>query len=247
MQYVRSKLFDAFLILWTLVLSAAIPYLALRQDPALVRATSRLWSKGILWGLSKIVRLTYKEIGKQNKLQCPALYVCNHQSAWETLAVSVLIPDLAIVLKEVLYKYPIFGWYLRHSPMIAINRDAGVAAIRRLIREGRQAIKDNRSVLIFPEGTRRGVYDICDFHRGVLSLYRALNVSVVPMAVNSGVFWSPFGAMKYNGEITVSYLAPLPPDLPDEEFMAQLHETIMTEKSRLISDLGIEMWIDALG
>ncbi|MFK8252591.1 lysophospholipid acyltransferase family protein [Ancylobacter terrae] len=233
MRHLRSAAFFTFLVLWTLLLAPTIPWLAWRRDPAQVRRVSRLWSRGLLGALRLIVGLGYREIGREHRPAGPALYVSNHQSAWETLAFSVLIPDLAFVLKEELYRYPIFGWFLKHSPMIAIDRAGGGTAMKKMIREARAVAADGRSVLIFPEGTRRGAGESAEFRRGVLLLYKALKLPAVPMAHNAGLFWKPKSLFVTPGTITVVYMPPLPADLPDEDFMNAVQGAIVTERDRL--------------
>lgn len=247
MSYARSKLFDILLVMWTLFIGLSIPLLALVRDPSLVRLVSRFWSRGIILGLWYIVGLRYKEVGKENVPQSQCIYACNHQSAWETLVFNVLIKDVCIVLKKSLYGYPIVGWFLKCSPMIAVDRSQGWRSLRKLVAEALRVAADGRSILIFPEGTRQPVYADAPFNRGILALYRATELPVVPVAINSGVYWSPDGFMKYSGEVEVSYMAPIAPGLPDEEFLQRLEDHIKTEKNRLVEELDIDPWIDAYG
>lgn len=233
MRQLRSAAFFVYLVAWTIVLSVGIPWLAFRAEPARIRRFSRVWSRGVAWGLSHIVGLSYREIGRENLPAGPALYVVNHQSAWETLVLNLLIPDVAFVLKEELYRYPIFGWYLRRAPMIAIDRAGGASAMKKMFREGRAAAEGGRSVLIFPEGTRRSMDEPADFHRGVLALYKVLRLPAVPVAHNAGHFWKPRSLFVTPGIVTVSYLPPVPPGLPDTVFMEAMQGAIFAERDRL--------------
>jgi len=208
---------------------------------------SRQWSRGIIWGLHYIVGLTFDELHKERLPEGPKLFVCNHQSSWETLVFNVLIPDVAIVLKDSLYRYPIVGWYLKHSPMIPLNRSAGANALRKMCNDAEAAINAGRSVLIFPEGTRTPIDETRKFNRGVELLYKRLDVTVVPVAVNSGAFWNPAGFMKYAGNITVSYLDPIPPGRASEKVLYHVENEINKEKVRLIKDLDIDTWLEAIG
>ncbi|WP_029351237.1 lysophospholipid acyltransferase family protein [Bosea sp. 117] len=238
MQHIRSAAFFAFLVIWTLALSATIPFYALLRDPAATRRLSRFWARGVLAAMRVIAGLGYREIGRANRPDGPALYVANHQSAWETIASAVLIPDLAIVLKEELYRIPVFGWFLRNSPMIAIDRAGGASAMKKMLREARAATAQGRSLLIFPEGTRRAVDERASFHRGVLMLYKALGLPAVPMAVDAGLYWIARRSELRAGTITVSYLPPLPPGLPDEDFMRTIRTVIYAERDRLVAEAG---------
>lgn len=234
MQPIRSAAFKLFLLLWTLFLAATMPWLAWKKDPVTTRRVSRLWAGGLVWGMRVLGGLSYREIGLENRPATPALYVANHQSAWETIVFAVLVPEVAIVLKEELYRIPIFGWFLKRSPMIAIDRAGGSSSLKKMFREAREATAQGRSLLIFPEGTRRAPTERADFHRGVLLLYKALGVPVVPVAHDAGLFWKARSFTITSGEITVSYLPVIPPGLPDEEFMTRVREVIYAERDRLV-------------
>ena len=234
MPFLRSVLFDLCLVVWTLCLGLMVPVLMVLNEPARVRATSRVWSHGIVLGLRVLVGLRFREIGTENKRAGPALYAANHQSAFETLVFNRLLPDVAIVLKDSLYKLPIFGWYLKKSPMIAIDRSSGLSAMRKLKKEGQAALDADRPILIFPEGTRQDVDTEMRIQKGIYLLYSALKVPVVPVALNSGLFWVKNGMGKRAGEITVSYLPPIEPGLDQAAFIDQLKTAIQTEKARLV-------------
>lgn len=230
----RSKLFDFLFGLWTVVLGLCTPVFWVIGTPARIRAFSRLWSSGTIFGLKHVVGLTHHEVGVENKhTPGPVIFACNHQSSWETLVFNVLVPDIAVVLKDSLYSYPIMGWYLKRSPMIAVDRDAGAAAMRQLLGGAKDALAEGRNILIFPEGTRQDVDTDQEYNRGIALLYKQLKLPVVPVAMNSGLFWSKNGFRKRPGEITVSYLPPIPAGLGADVFMQQLHEAITSEKHKL--------------
>ena len=50
-----------------------------------------------------------------------------------------------------------------------------------------------RPLLIFPQGTRVKVEDKVPFKKGVGRIYQALNISCVPIALNSGKVWPKKG------------------------------------------------------
>ncbi|QFR34829.1 1-acyl-sn-glycerol-3-phosphate acyltransferase [Ancylobacter sp. TS-1] len=234
MTRLRSTVFLILLVLWTLLLAATIPYYALRRDPPATRRFSRVWAGGVL-ALLRLVGVSCRTIGEGNRPDGPALYVANHQSTFETIAAARLVPDVAIVLKEELYRIPVFGWFLKRSPMIAIDRAGGGAAMKKMFREGREAVAQGRSLLIFPEGTRQPVDARAPMQRGVLLLYKALGVPVVPVAHNAGLFWLARSFAIRPGTITVSFLPPIPPGLPDNEFMERIGAAIYDERDRLVA------------
>jgi 1-acyl-sn-glycerol-3-phosphate acyltransferase len=231
-QHARSLLFVAYWTAWTALFVAPLVVLALAGAPARpVRTAARLWARGVLAGLHGIVGLRYVEEGREHIPNEPCLLVANHQSTWETLAFLVLVPDVAIVAKRELLAIPVVGWFLRRSPMIVIDRANGTQALRAIIDGSQAADAEGRSVLIFPEGTRGRAGDPLQFKRGVELLYGRLRLPVVPVAVNSGLFW-PRGMATRAGTIVVSYLAALAPGLPAAEFLRGTEGAIDRELDR---------------
>ena len=228
---VRSIAFDIYWALWTGLFALVIPVLVLfsAQAPA-VRRLSRAWARGTLLGLSAIVGLTYRERGRSNIPPEPCLIVANHQSTWETIALLLLIPDVAIVAKKELLQIPVFRWYLRHSLMITIDRETGASALRKMADQGKAALAGGRSVLIFPEGTRKLTNERVEFKRGVEFLYAILNAKVLPVAVNSGRFWGVGQRYKRPGTINLSYLPVIAPGEPGTLFTLKAQALLEAEK-----------------
>ncbi|PVE21906.1 1-acyl-sn-glycerol-3-phosphate acyltransferase [Microvirga sp. KLBC 81] len=233
MQRLRSKLFDISLAVWTALFTPALAILWLCGSPEHgVRVASRLWARGVLIGLNWLVGLTYAEHGRHNIPGEPCLIVANHQSTWETLAFLILFPDVAIVAKQELLTIPVFSWFLRKSPMILIDRGSGSKAVRKMVDESRAAIAQGRSVLIFPEGTRKSVSEPIAFKRGVELLYAKLDRPVLPVALNSGHFWGPEQRFKRGGTVAVTYLAPIPPGLSGSQFTRTAEEPLEAERAQ---------------
>lgn len=234
MQRTRSRVFDALLILWTAMFLPALAILLLCGRPrSPIRATTRVWAKGILFALKWTVGLTHVEQGRHNIPSGPCLIVANHQSQWETIAFLVLVPNVAIIAKQELLAVPVMGWFLRHSPMILIDRERGGSAIRHMLSEARKALAEDRPVLIFPEGGRKSTSIGVEFKRGVELLYLQLGVTVLPVALDSGLFWGADHPFKRRGAITVSYLAPIQPGLSGREFVRRAQEAVQEALSSL--------------
>lgn len=231
---VKSHLFDGFLAGWTASFALGVPVFWLfGSPPKAIRAATRLWVQGALFGLKHIVGLNYVEKGRDLIPTEPCLIVCNHQSTWETLAFLVLFPDIAIVAKQELLRIPIIGWYMRKSPMIIIDRESGSKALKAMLNQSREALAGGRSVLIFPEGTRMDGRDPIRFKRGIELLYSKLGTPVLPVLVNSGKFWGPSPQSKRSGKVTVLYLPPIPPGMPAEQFIRKAEEQMEADLSIL--------------
>ena len=236
MTLLRSLIFNIyFYLLFTIMALLGLPLLALPR-----RKTydyGRLWTRLVLFGLKTICGLDYGIRDLQNLPQGPCLIACKHQSAWETLVLPMLVLyGPSCVLKKELLNLPFFGWYLRHTQHIPIDRSGGAKALKEMIAKAKKAAADRRAIVIFPEGTRTEPGEKVDYHVGVAALYKALALPVVPVALNSGHFWGPQAFLKYPGEITLQFLPPIAPGLPREDFMTKLQDTIEAASDKLAQE-----------
>ena len=148
----------------------------------------------------------------------------------------MLFDDIAIVLKRELLFIPVVGWAMARAGNIAVARGDGAAALRGLVKQAKAAIGAGRSIMIFPEGTRVAPGDQRPYQVGTAALYRQLGVPVVPVALNSGLFWGRRQWVKRPGVITVEVLLPIAPGLTREAFMTTLRERIETVTAHLVAN-----------
>jgi 1-acyl-sn-glycerol-3-phosphate acyltransferase len=232
----RSLVFQLFFYVWTAVMCLAVlpayPFLS----PGAMRASARFWERVTLRVLKLVVGLSYEVRGLERLPRGPVLLAAKHQSAWETLAFHVIVPNLAIGLKEELTRIPLFGWYLMRAENIRIDRGAAARAIRSLITGAKKAAGRGLSVLIFPEGTRMAPGEAPDYKPGVAALYAALDLPAVPVALNSGVFWRRREFVKRPGRIVVEFLEPIPPGLDRKTFMRRLEQATETATAALVAE-----------
>ncbi len=232
---IGSVLFNIAFWLWGLVMALiALPILLMSRE-AMVRHAER-WERGIQWLLRNLVGLDYQVIGRENRRTERIIYAIKHQSAWDTITTHLLIDDPAIALKQELTKIPIFGPCLLHAGMIEIARGQGAKALRSLIEGAREAIERGSPVVIFPEGTRTPPGEKGAYHPGVAALYKQLALPVVPVALNSGLFWGRRSFVKRPGIIQVEFLEAIQPGLDRKAFMAELEQRIETATDRLITE-----------
>lgn len=199
-----------------------------------VVAWSHFWIVFCLGWLRLTCRLTHRLDGLANMPAGPVIIACKHQSTWETLAFALLFPNAAIILKRDLLFIPVVGWAMARAGHIGVDRGDGAAALRGLVRQAKAALAEGRSILIFPEGTRTPVGAQPPYQVGTAALYRQLGVPVVPVALNSGVFWGRRKFIKWPGVIDVEVLPAIPPGLDRKTFMATLRERIEGATARLV-------------
>jgi 1-acyl-sn-glycerol-3-phosphate acyltransferase len=227
--WLRSALFLAWFLVITTILSLLfLPVLILPR-----RATvwlARLWAGWTFWGLKIFAGIDFEVRGTPPK--GPVLVASKHMSMWDTLALYLTLVEPAIVLKRELLRIPFYGWFLAKAAAIPIDRGAGASALRKMSEAARQVLAQGRPILIFPEGTRKKPGAAPDYKPGVAGLYGLLGVDCVPVALNSGAYWTGF--LKRPGTIVLEFLEPIPPGLKRDAFMGQLQNRIETATAAIL-------------
>lgn len=152
-----------------------------------------------------LLGIKYELRGAENiPLDRPAVVLCKHQSAWETLALQEIFPSILFVWKKELKLIPFFGWALAVTPSISIDRSAGKEAMKSLLDQGKLRLQQGYSIAIFPEGTRAAPGTQRRYKIGGAYLATEAGAAVLPVALNSGEFWGKNAFLKEPGKVTVS-------------------------------------------
>ena len=236
MTLLRSAVFNvaffAFTALAALVCLPLVPLL----DRAGRLALMAWWAERVLRLLRITVGISVRVTGREHlPEEGPALIAAKHQSAFDTIVWLALLPRPAYVLKRTLLWIPLYGWYARAAGMIAIDRAAGPAALRHLMRAGEAALAEGRQIVIFPEGTRTLPGEHRPYQPGVAALYARAGLPVIPIATDSGLCWGRRAFHKHRGTITVAVLPPIPPGLNRETMLERLEAAIEAETGRLLA------------
>ncbi|HET6620490.1 MAG TPA: lysophospholipid acyltransferase family protein [Dongiaceae bacterium] len=233
MTALRSLLFNLAYFLWSVFMHVVC--LPLLLAPASwVWAAGHRWIDGTLFLLRVLCGLGARELGLENLPKGPAIVAAKHQSAWETLFLSRRLGRPAFVLKRELLGIPLFGWFIRKVGMVAVDRAGKAAALKRMVRDANQALGQGRRIVIFPEGTRVAPGTHRPYQPGIAALYGQLNVPVVPVALNSGLYWGRKAWVKKPGRILIEYLPPIPPGLDRKAFMAELEHRLEPAANALL-------------
>jgi len=230
MLLLRSLLFNIFFY-------SGIVFIFLIALPSLLLPTKLTLLFGKLLGhyVIFVVRFFLKTkveiVGLANIPKTEKYFVaCAHQSMFETFALQAILDYPVFILKKELLRIPLFGLYLKKIKSIAIVRDTTTKDNLSFFDQVATIIKnENRPLLIFPQGTRVKVDEKIPFKKGVGRIYEALNISCVPIALNSGNVWPKKGIIKHPGKITISLLEPIKPGLSRDDFIKNLEDTIYSE------------------
>lgn len=232
-MWLGSLLFNAgFYAISTVLAVVGLPVLVLPRGAVII--WSRLWCRSVLGWLALTTGLRHRVIGREHLPTGPYILAIKHQSTWETLAANLEFPNCAFVLKRELMWIPVVGWMMARAGNVGIDRAAGAKALRAILRDTRRALDDGRPVVIFPEGTRTAPGSTRPYQPGVAALYSQLKVQVVPVALNSGLFWGRRTFLKKPGTITLRILPPIQPGLSRSAFMDLLRERIEGATTALV-------------
>jgi 1-acyl-sn-glycerol-3-phosphate acyltransferase len=236
MILIRSLAFTfLFYVNFAMYVLMGLPTL-LTKRRGVVQEFIRRWSWSSLRLLDIICGMKVEFRGLEHLPRGACIVAAKHQSFLETFALNTQMGDFTYVLKRELMGLPFFGWYLKAAQHIGIVRAKRGQALVDLTRQIRQVVADGRRVVIFPEGTRKPPGAPPDYKLGVAHLCAATQVTCVPVALNSGLFWSRRGILRRRGTVVIEFLEPIEPGLDKRKFMSILQSRIETATARLIAD-----------
>ena len=204
----RSCLFAAFQIVFTPPF-AVISLLTFPFGPFTRYRIIRNWARLNLWVVGVTCGIRFRVVGAENIPAQACVVLSKHQSAWETLAFQMIFPPQVYVLKRELLWIPFFGWGLAMLSPVAIDRRAGIRALKQMLTQGADRLARGFWIIVFPEGTRiapgaRGAYQT-----GGAAIAVHARAPVLPVAHNAGSCWGRHAFRKFAGTITVSIGKPI--------------------------------------
>ncbi len=236
-QAIRSALFYVVFIGQTVILAiiaGTVGVIAGRT--ALGWAIVRFWCWSNIQYLRYITGLKTEVSGAENIPEGGCIIASKHQSDWDIFAIFPHTGRPAYIAKKELMRIPFFGWAARSLDCIEIDRSRGTEAIPAMIADARAAIERGCRIVIYPEGTRRPPLAESDYRQGIVRLYTELNVPVVPVALNAGLFWGRNSPVIWPGTAQAQFLPAIQPGLSPEIFRQRLHDAIEPVSERLALD-----------
>jgi 1-acyl-sn-glycerol-3-phosphate acyltransferase len=185
----------------------AASWLGVRDRPGGIYDTIvKAWCRTLL--LAAGTRIVVR--GRENLPERePRIFVCNHVSWFDVLALAVTIPRYKFVAKAELFRVPIFGRGLRAAGMVEIHRENRKAAFE-AYKVAAERIKSGDSVIVFPEGTRGTDYSIRSFKKGPFVLGIAAGVPMVPVIVHGTIEVNAKGSFRiHRGTVNIDFLDPV--------------------------------------
>lgn len=222
MNWLRTLIFRLVFYAGSVVIVLLIPLVAIFGQRAMI-PYSHGWSYFHRWAARVFLGVTTRIEGTIPQGQ--VLFAVKHQAMYETVELQPILGGPAMVLKRELMRVPFWGWATVIYGAIVVDRDASTQALRRLVRDAAAAKASGRSVILYPEGTRVLPGEAPPLRSGFAGLYKALDLPVVPIALDSGLFMRRHGS-KRPGVVTMRIGETVPPGLPRREAERRVWEAI---------------------
>ncbi len=241
MNAVRCILFNfLFYCVWTpLICIGLMPSLIMpRPFPV---AVARFYLDGVYYLEKYVLGLDYEIRGIEHRPTDGEAYLvaAKHQSAYETTKLLRLFGDPTIILKRELLWLPLFGWFLQRMEVIALDRGNRNAALASLYKGAKKMKADKRPIVIFPQGTRVAVDATTTekpYKSGIIKLYSEVGLPILPVALNSGVYWPRNSFWKRPGKVIFEFMPMIPAGLPADEVLKSLETQIEAASRRLVEE-----------
>lgn len=237
-QYVRNVLFYVHIGLATLILGTWGLFVVLRRGEEGAQHVASTWIGHIVRAARWHLGLICEVRGTPPTTDC--IVAAKHQCFWDILVLAHAAPRRAFIMKREVMRVPIMGWYAKMVGSVPIDRSRGKDAMKAISARIRERM--DRGVLgqliIYPEGTRTLPGTRKPYKHGVATIRAATGLPVIPVAVNTGLFWPRKGWGIRPGRAVIEFLPPVPADLPGDGTIAYLEEVIETNSDRLMAEAG---------
>ncbi|MEI6609867.1 MAG: lysophospholipid acyltransferase family protein [Deltaproteobacteria bacterium] len=145
-----------------------------------IHKTANLWAKILLF----ICDIKVQIIGRENILRGkPQIFMANNQSDFDILIVLANIPgQFRWLVKKELFQIPIFGSAMKGAGYIEIDINDKEKAMQSL-NQAALRLREGKSIMAFPEGTRSRQGEIKSFKQGTFYLAINSGVPIVPISI----------------------------------------------------------------
>lgn len=170
------------------------------------------------------------------------IVAAKHYSAYETMKLHLLFFDPAIIMKKELSRIPLWGWLAMKAKMIFIDRGSREIALASIVAGAKRVEAEGRPLVIFPQGTRVAIDDTPErkpYKGGITRMYEATSQPILPLAMNSGLYWKKNAFFKSPGKVIFEFLPPIPSGLTGSEALAKL-QIALEEKSNELVAIGLK-------
>ncbi len=170
----------------------------------------------------------------------PVIFVSNHQSFIDVkLSIAAIPRNFSFISKDILFKIPLLGKYMRTSGHIGIRRSDERNAYGTLS-EVIKKLDSGKSIIFFPEGTRSENGELGKFKRGISMVILKSGRKVIPTAIMGSRGYLPKSSILSNpGHRDICFRFGKPIEFPkveneDRELSMDVVARVRSEVSRLL-------------
>lgn len=193
LHYIYTTLSYTVLYGFTSVLILFILLLNLLGLNKVIHYVLGFWARGVFLILGKRFSVEGRaNINKDHKY----ILMANHSSLFDIPGITAIYPNASWFGKEYLIKIPVFGKLLKiinFIPMKSSDLRNTKFMIEQLIQQ-----TENRTVAIFPEGTRTTNGELNSFRKGFLHVLRASKLDILPVSLVGFYEFKPKNRFYFN-------------------------------------------------
>ena len=166
-----------------------------------------LWARAACWAAGARVEVhdDAGAVGLEG-----VVYIVNHVSWFDVFALAATLPRYSFVAKSELRRIPLFGPAAAAAGIVFLERDNRKRAFESY-KDAAAKVRDGRSVVVYPEGTRGYDYPLRPFKKGPFVLAIASEALIVPTVVYGAREVMGKGTFRIRpGVIHLHFLEPIP-------------------------------------
>ncbi|OFY61846.1 MAG: hypothetical protein A2V64_08365 [Bacteroidetes bacterium RBG_13_43_22] len=186
---------------------------------------SRIWAKSVFLLMGKRIHIIGKgNINKGEKY----ILLANHASLFDILAIVSFYPEVSWFGHERLLRVPVFGRFLKMTDYVPF-REPTVTNTRHMLEQLMEKAND-RTVALFPEGTRTTSGKINPFFRGFIYLFRSREIGILPVTLNGFYDFKPKTRfyINFGSRLEVVIHKPIPRDELIDKSDNEIIDTVKT-------------------
>jgi 1-acyl-sn-glycerol-3-phosphate acyltransferase len=201
---------------------------------------------GILW--AKFITFmnpwwTFEFIGRENlaKRGEPVIYVANHQSQADILALFILSTRFRWLAKASLFKIPVFGWSMTAIGYVPVVRGSKKSS-EKCLRDSAHHLKHGTPMVFFPEGTRSKNGELGQFKNGAFRLSTSLGVKIVPITLNGCSKLLPKGSfVPKKAHVTIHIHEALSPEGKTTDVLSAMARDVIEKQLSILNNSPKDM------
>ncbi len=200
------------------------------------------WSRSSAKGL----RIYIEATGQQNVPEGGFVYASNHESLVDILVLGAALPgDFKWAAKRTVMNVPFLGWHLRLAGHVPVDRNKGKDAAMAVTEAFESVLRNDKPLLVFPEGTRTADGKLKAFKNGAFQAAVLTGKPVVPVAIRGTFSLMSRDEVDTGGSksrddrrVTVQIGTPLYPnlELEEPEAVADLRDRARSAVVRMLTE-----------